>query len=157
MDHVSKGLRISCGLAMLVSLIGYVLPWVVITQENYPALSASLLDYIKAVFVGRILPMTVNEPLGTMRMAIIVVFVMLPACIAVFAGIWGIVGNARQIVTGIGSIANVLLGIGLIYEKKLYVDHYGTTGSKFLYGIFPSDVSHYDCSCGRHSFSLYPS
>lgn len=118
MDHVSKGLRISCGLAMLVSLIGYVLPWVIITQENYPALSASLLDYVKAVFAGQILPMTGSEPLGIMRIAIIVVFVMLPACIAVFAGIWGIVGNARQMVTGIGSIVNVLLGIGLIYEKN---------------------------------------
>lgn len=158
MDHVSKGLRISCGLALLASLTGYVFPWVVITQENYPTLSASLLDYIKAVFVTpRILPMTDQEPLVAVQIGMIVAFVILPVCIAIFTGIWGIVGSAKQMITGIGAVANTLLGIGLISGKNSMWSIIPTQEVHFSTGFFIQvSITMLAAILGILSFCIWP-
>lgn len=117
MDRLAKSIRMSCGLVLLANLIGWFLPWVHITQENYPTLSASQIQYIYALFFGKALPMTTSGSFSSTQILLVIFGMIIPAAVVLFCGIWGIVGDPKQILTGIGTIINGILQIVMFANR----------------------------------------
>lgn len=121
MDRLAKSMRIGCGIVLLANLAGWFLPWVSITQENYPTLTASLWNYIYALLGGKTdaLTMTASDAFTGTQKAIIIVCMLLAAAIILLFGIWGVVGGPKQLVTGIGTLVNLTLQITLYCNREL--------------------------------------
>ncbi len=120
MDRLAKSIRISCGIVLLANLAGWFLPWVSITQENYPTLTASPWNYISAMFTGKgdALTMTAANAFSATQKMLIVLCMIVSACVVLLFGIWGIVGGPKQIITGIGSLVNLTLQMVLFFNRS---------------------------------------
>ena len=120
MDRLAKSIRISCGIVLLANLAGWFLPWVSITQENYPTLTASPWNYISAMFTGKgdALTMTAANAFSATQKILIVLCMIVSACVVLLFGIWGIVGGPKQIITGIGSLVNLTLQMVLFFNRS---------------------------------------
>lgn len=120
MDRLAKSIRISCGIVLLANLAGWFLPWVSITQENYPALTASLWNYIVTLFTGKgdALTMTAADAFSPAQKMLIVLCMIVSACVVLLFGIWGIVGGPKQIVTGLGALGNLAFQIVLFFNRS---------------------------------------
>ena len=119
MDRLAKSIRISCGIVLLVNLAGWFVSWVNVTQENYRTLTASLWNYICALFGGKgdALTMTASDAFTGSQKMLIIVCMMISACVVLLFGIWGVVGGPKQIFTGIGAIVNLILQLVLFFNR----------------------------------------
>ncbi len=98
MNRKAKGLRIAGGIGILLNIICLFLPMTKCEPENYPIEKFSQLDYILNMFSD-------NAPYGDVyssgRIIWVIVCILIPVIISLVAGIWGIVGNDRQIVSSV--------------------------------------------------------
>lgn len=110
MNRGAKGFRVVSGIVILLNLVIVFLPITVCTQENYPTLKWSTFDYVVHMF-SKNLPYgeAVVHEMALKQMVWIIIFMLLPALLAVITCIWGIVGSARQIFSSI--LAFLILGI----------------------------------------------
>lgn len=109
MDRLAKGMRTACGLLLLLNLAVFFLPVTEIERQNSPGkseLEYSQMNYIVEMTNGK-LPqdeyLTVRSFEGNCYVSVIV-FMFVPLLLSVIAGIYGIVGSPRQIMTGICSL-----------------------------------------------------
>lgn len=124
MDRLAKGLRISCGIVLLANLAGWFLPWVRITQVNYPDLNATLWSYIYAMLFGEgdALTIVASDGFSGTQKMIIILCMIVAACMILLVGVWGVVGGAKQIITGIGALVNFTLQLVLyLNREKMWV------------------------------------
>ncbi|MBO5303943.1 MAG: FHA domain-containing protein [Lachnospiraceae bacterium] len=121
MNRGAKGFRVISGMIILFNLVAVFLPITVCTQENYPTLSWTTFDYILHMF-SKNLPYgeaAVSE-ITTRQIIWIAGLMLLPAFLAVITCIWGIVGSARQMFSGL--LAFVVSGIyGGMVAKVSYL------------------------------------
>lgn len=106
MNRKAKGLRIAGGIIVLLNIILLFLPMTKCVPVNYPVERYSQWDYIVNVF-------TDNPPYESAytggRVIWMIFFILIPVIVCLMAGIWGIVGNDRQIVSSIMIIAVLVL------------------------------------------------
>ena len=110
MNRSAKGFRLFSGIFVLLNLVAVFLPVTVGKQENYPTQTWSTFDYIKSMF-GKALPYGEAEISGitSSQVMFIVGLMIVPLLLAVLAGIWAIVGSARQIVSSL--LAFVIMAV----------------------------------------------
>lgn len=133
MSRFAKGFRIASALCILLNLVVIFVPITVCTQENYPTLTWTTFDYMKSIFEKN-LPYNeaVQNRISTGQLIWILGFMFLPIILAVITGIWGMVGNERQIFSSI--LAFGVMGL------------YGGTVAKISY-LWPIDMG--DCLYNR--------
>lgn len=109
MDRSAKSVRTVCGLFLLVNLAIFFLPVTQIERQNSAGkseLAYSQIDYITGMADGE-LPhdeyLAVDAFEGN-AYVLVILFMVFPFLVSVVAGIYGIVGNPRQIMTGICSL-----------------------------------------------------
>lgn len=102
MNRSAKGFRVVSSLFTLLNIAVFFLPVTRRVQENYAALSWQQSAYIKDMFGGGV-PFGDGTTVGIepLQMMCIICFMILPVILSVVAGIWGIVGNYRQMVSSI--------------------------------------------------------
>ena len=110
MNRSAKGFRLFSGIFVLLNLVAAFLPVTVGKQENYPTQTWSTFDYVRSMF-GKALPYGDAEISGitSSQVMFIVGLMIVPLLLAVLAGIWAIVGSARQIVSSL--LAFVILAV----------------------------------------------
>lgn len=116
MERLAKGMRVCSGLLLLLNLAVFFLPLTVVTQSNYPDIIYSQMDYCRNLFLGT-LPheeVTAGIHVGTLQTVIIIFCMMLPFVLSLLAGIYGIVGSAKQKMTSIVSFI-VCVGYSFLY------------------------------------------
>lgn len=111
MDRLAKGVRVAGGLLLFANLAALFLPVTKIVQEPYyPAENPLLItpfNYIRAVFQKN--ADLFLDGYTTKQLVLILCFMALPVLLSLVAGIIGIVGSPRQIISGIFAI--VIAGI----------------------------------------------
>jgi len=117
MNRLGKGLRVLGGVLILCNIIIFFLPMTQSIRENYPTKTWSQLQYVTNV-------MSDGEPymtsFATNRMIWVLCLIVLPVLLAALTGIWGIVGDDRQIVSPILSLIVLGLYIGLFLSVTSY-------------------------------------
>lgn len=115
MNRMAKTLRIVDGVLMLFNLVLFFLPVLCISQENYPEQSYSQFRFVKQLFEKeKGFSLSGEQEIG------IIILIMLPLLLSLAMGIIGIVGSARQIISGIGSLAVAGLIIIFCWKIKLF-------------------------------------
>lgn len=111
MDRLAKGVRVAGGLLLFANLAACFLPVTKIVQEPYyPAENPLLItpfNYIRAIFQKN--ADLFLDSYSTKQLVLILCLMALPVLLSLAAGIIGIVGSPRQIVSGIFAI--VIAGI----------------------------------------------
>lgn len=109
MDRSAKGVRTVCGLFLLLNLAVFFLPVTQIERQNSAGKSElfySQTDYITGMTEGE-LPhdeyLAVDEFDGNAYL-LVVAFMLVPLVLSGVGGIYGVAGNAKQVVGGICSI-----------------------------------------------------
>lgn len=117
MNRSAKGFRVVSSIFTLLNIAVFFLPVTRRVQENYAALSWSQLEYVKDMFGGGV-PFGDGTTVGIdpLQMMWIICFMILPVIVSVVAGIWGIVGNYRQIVSSILIYIILALYIGMYFS-----------------------------------------
>lgn len=116
MDRLAKGMRVCSGLLLLLNLAVFFSPLTIVTQSNYPDIIYSQMDYCRNLFSGT-LPheeVTAGIHVTTLQTVIIIFCMMLPFVLSLLAGIYGIVGSAKQKMTSIVSFI-VCVGYSFLY------------------------------------------
>lgn len=102
MDRMAKKWRTAAGMLLLISLVALFLPITNRVQENYATLQWSPYDYLEQMQQGNLPSGTENAvSLSGKQMAFLICFMMLPMLLALLAGIYGVIGSSRQIVSAI--------------------------------------------------------
>lgn len=104
MDRLAKGVRVAGAILLFGNLAAFFLPVTMIAQENYAAILLSPFDYAKEIFDGG---------QDTSQIMVILCLMILPVLLSLAAGMIGIVGSARQLVSGILSFVVVIAYIML--------------------------------------------
>ncbi|MCM1245126.1 MAG: FHA domain-containing protein [Roseburia sp.] len=109
MNRSAKGMRVVCGLLLLVNLALFFLPVTQIERKNAAGkseLNYSQFDYVREMTKGE-LPhdeyLEVDAFEGICYV-VTIVFMVIPFVCSVAGGICGLAGGPRQLVTGIGSL-----------------------------------------------------
>lgn len=110
MNRKAKGLRIAGGIGILLNIIFLFLPMTKCQPENYPVERFSQLDYITKMFSDEA-PYCNAYTAG--RIVWVMVLILIPVIISIVAGIWGIIGDDRQIVSSIMILSVFALYIAL--------------------------------------------
>ena len=98
MSRFAKGFRVASALFVLLNLVVIFVPITVCTQENYPTLTWTTFDYMKSILEKKLpYDKAVLNGISTGQLIWILGFMFLPIILAVITGIWGMVGNERQI------------------------------------------------------------
>lgn len=102
MERLAKRCQIMGGWILLCNLAAVFLPYTRLIQENYKTLRWSQIDYLDGLLQG-FLPSGTEQmsELTVAQITFIVCLMFLPILGTLFAGIYGIVGNSRQIISGI--------------------------------------------------------
>ncbi len=102
MDRYAKRWRMAGGLLILFHLLVFFLPVTNRVQENYATLQWSQYDYLKNMLHG-ILPHGTETPVSLEgeQKVFIICFMIIPILFVLAAGIYGVVGSSRQIVSSI--------------------------------------------------------
>ncbi len=109
MDRSAKSVRTVCGLFLLINLAVFFLPVTLIERQNSAGkseLAYSQIDYITGMTDGE-LPHDEYLVVDTFEgnaYVLVIFFMIFPLLFSIVAGIYGIAGNPRQVVTGICSL-----------------------------------------------------
>lgn len=110
MNQFKKSFRTIGGVFILLNIVVFFFPMTQSVRENYPTKAWSQLQYVTQV-------MGEGEPYATTyssdRMLWMLCLIILPLLLSALAGVWGIVGDDRQIVSPILSLIVLCLYIGL--------------------------------------------
>lgn len=117
MDNRNKTLRIAGGIVVLLNIILFFLPVAKYEQVNYPIETYSQLDYVVKVWSE---DAPYEMPATTGRVVWMLVVILLPLFLSLVAGIWGMVGRERQIVSSILIFMVLVLYIALFCSLGLY-------------------------------------
>ncbi|MDE6851535.1 MAG: FHA domain-containing protein [Lachnospiraceae bacterium] len=114
MDRFAKRWRVAGGLLLLFHLVVFFLPVTNRVQENYATLRWSQYDYLENMLYGN-LPHGTETPvkLEGEQMVFIICFMIIPVLFVLVAGIYGVVGSSRQIVSSI--LAFLVSGLSLVF------------------------------------------
>lgn len=121
MNRSAKGFRVLSGIFLLMNLVAFFLPVTRRIQENYATVNWSQMDYVKCMF-QRCLPHgkeSIVYSISTGQIIWILLLMVLPIIIVLVAGIWGIVGNSKQIVSGILSFVVLGMYVGMILSLQI--------------------------------------
>lgn len=130
MNRSSKTFRVIGALFALANLVVAAFPFTLRTHTNYPAQTANAYQYIQKLIMGRTLPLE-NVPMTSNQMIFIVVCLLLPLLLALFAGIFGIFGDYKQKISIIlSALMFVLLAVAFFKSDILWAD---TTLSEISY------------------------
>ncbi len=114
MDRCAKGFRVVSGFLLLLNLVAFFLPVTNRLQENYATINWSQLDYITNM-LQKNLPHGTEAPvaISTEQTMVIIFLMIFPIVLSLIAGIYGIVGSSKQIVSSILSflIAGIYIGL----------------------------------------------
>lgn len=117
MNRLGKRFRAMGGVFVLINIVAFFLPVTQSIRENYPTKNWSQLQYVINV-------MEEGEPFltsyTTSRLIWVICLVVLPLLLSALAGIWGIVGDDRQIVSPILSFVVLGLYIGLFFSISAF-------------------------------------
>ena len=119
MNRFAKGFRLFSGIFVLLNLVAVFLPLTIGKQENYPTQTWSTFDYIRSMF-GKALPYGEAEISGItfLQVIFIIGLMIVPLLFAVLAGIWAIVGSAKQIVSSLLAFVIMALYTGMFFNVK---------------------------------------
>ncbi len=117
MDNRNKTLRIAGGIVVLLNIILFFLPVAKYEQVNYPIETYSQLDYVVKVWSE---DAPYELPVSTGRVVWMLVVILLPLFLSLVAGIWGMVGRERQIVSSILIFMVLALYIAFVCSLGLY-------------------------------------
>lgn len=126
MNKMAKFLRIAGGMLLLFNILYLFLPLINAVQENYPTVTYTQLDFLKAVS-DRIFSGKKALKISSSQLLEIVFLIALPLLLSIIFGIVSIVAGARQIISGIFSCISGVLNIvftmkavslGNIYKKE---------------------------------------
>lgn len=117
MNSKNKTLRIIGGIAILLNIILFFLPVAKYEQENYPVETYSQMDYVAKVSTE---DAPYEMPATTGRLVWMFTLILLPFFLSLMAGIWGMVGSERQIVSSILIFITLGLYIALFCSLKSY-------------------------------------
>lgn len=123
MSRKGKGLRVASGGVVLLNIVIFFLPVVKYEPLNYQVERFSQLDYMLKVF-SQEAPYEMPPSIG--RFFWMLFLILLPIVLSLVAGIWGMVGNDRQIVSSIlifvvlGLYILLILSIGGYFPEKEY-------------------------------------
>lgn len=114
MNRLAKGMRVCSGLLLLLNLAVFFSPLTIVTQSNYPDIIYSQVDYCRSLFSGTLPHEEVMAGIhaATLQTVIITFCMMLPFVLSLLAGIYGIVGSAKQKMT---SIVSFIVCAGYIF------------------------------------------
>lgn len=117
MNRSAKGFRAVSSIFILLNLAVFFQPVTVRVQENYAALDWSQLEYIKGLFMGGV-PFGdhVTVKISAVQTIWIIFLMAVPVIFSMIAGIWGIVGSYRQIVSSILTFLILGLYIGMYFS-----------------------------------------
>lgn len=135
MDRFAKRWRMTGGLLLLFQLVVFFLPVTKREQENYATLQWSPYDYLENMLYGN-LPHGTETPvkLEGEQMVFIICFMIIPILFVLVAGIYGIVGNSRQIVSSILTfLVSGLYLISVIMMSCLWPE--GSKGQSYERGV----------------------
>lgn len=110
MNRSSKFFRAIGGLLAMLNIVVAFLPLTIRDQVNYPRQNVSSFIYLKNLAMGRILPFG-QDPMSRNQMIFLIVCVGLPLILALFAGIFGIFGDYKQVISIILSVIMMILFI----------------------------------------------
>lgn len=127
MNSKNKTLRIISGIVVLLNIILFFLPAAKYEQANYPVETYSQMDYVAKVFTE---DAPYEIPATTGRFVWMFILILLPLFLSLVAGIWGMVGSERQIVSSI--LIFITLG--------LYIALFCSLGFYFPSGYYNRDV-----------------
>ena len=99
MNRSAKGFRVVGGIIILLNLIAFFMPLIKCTQTNYPTLQWSQMDYMTCLF-RRQLPYMETQ-MSVAQIMWVLALVLLPTILVLVAGISGIVGGPKQIISSI--------------------------------------------------------
>lgn len=116
MNRFAKIIRTLGGFVLLLQLVCFTLPFLKVTQENYPDITVSQFSYLKDLFAdGQFFAGDSKDMLPALFLLIV-----LPVLLSVIFGLWGIVSSRRQIVSGLGAIAVAALDIAFLWKVQLF-------------------------------------
>ena len=101
MDRLAKGVRVAGAILLFVNLAAFFLPISKIVRGKYGTEHISPFQYLQKIFIS-----DASTPTDYSMSVILVVFflILLPVVLSLAAGIIGLVGSPKQIVSGIFSI-----------------------------------------------------
>lgn len=109
MDRLAKGTRMAGGLLLLANLAAFFLPVTRIEQENYPTIEISPFEYVKQCFGG--------TQSTIFQMTVILCLMLLPVILSLVAAVIGVIGNAKQLVSGI--LAVIIAGLYVVMAVRV--------------------------------------
>lgn len=128
MERLAKRCRVMGGWILLCDLaVVFIMSYTNRTQENYETLLWSQSDYLNSLLQG-CLPHGTEQAsvLTSSQIAYILFLMLLPMLCTLFAGIYGIVGSSRQMVSGILSyIITVLYVVSAVQIPCLWPENTG--------------------------------
>lgn len=157
MDRSAKGIRIAGALLLFVNLAVFFLPMTKIVHTNYGTKEFSAFQYLQNV----IIPDSVNtNSYGISVMFVVWGLLVLPVILSLVAGIIGLVGSAKQILSGIFSLVIAGVYITLFFAIDLLAPIWnisGETSVSWGYSFFISlSVSLAAAVLGIISFFVRP-
>lgn len=135
MDHLAKKWRTAAGILLLISLAALFLPVTKRVQENYATLQWSPYDYLEQMQQGNLPSGTENAvSLSGKQTAFLVCFMIVPILLALLAGIYGVIGSSRQIISAI--LTFLVSGLFLLTVVLLpYLWPEGSRGQSYERGV----------------------
>lgn len=116
MNRSAKGFRIISGIFVLLNLVAFFLPVTKRIQENYVTIGWSQMDYAGNM-LDKCLPHgkeTIVHNITSIQIVWILGLMILPLLLVLITGIWGIVGNYKQIVSSILSFVVLACYVGMV-------------------------------------------
>lgn len=111
MNSAARIVRTVGGLLLLSHLICFFFPFLCIVQEHHPAKTFSQFWEVRELLVGGI---------GRGVPGLVVVCIILPMILSMIFGIWGIMGNQRHGIFGVGAILVALLDGGFLWNMQMF-------------------------------------
>ena len=163
MNRLAKGMRVMCGLLLLLHLVVFFLPVTYIERENSAGkseLTYSQFDYM-AGMANSELPHDEYLVVGDFEgncYVIVAGFMMVPVLCSLIGGIYGISGGQRQIASGICSLATFgcYLAQFLMLEQVWPVDLPDISCSRAIGSWLSLAVSGLACLTGILTFVFMP-
>lgn len=163
MNRLAKGMRVMCGLLLLLHLVVFFLPVTYIERENSAGkseLTYSQFDYM-AGMANSELPHDEYLVVGDFEgncYVIVAGFMMVPVLSSLVGGVYGISGGQRQIVSGICSLATFgcYLAQFLMLEQMWPVDLPDISCSRAIGSWLSLAVSGLACLTGILTFVFMP-
>lgn len=105
MDRLAKKWRTAAGILLLISLVALFLPVTNRVQENYATIQWSPYDYLEQMQQGN-LPSGTEDAvsLSGKQTVFLICFMIVPILLALLAGIYGVIGSSRQMISAILTI-----------------------------------------------------